>query len=50
VNEVCLAVPRPSGRPTGARVAHVDGEPFSSLQSHYVVRCETANEEPSASR
>ena len=50
VNEVRLAVPRPSGRPTGARVARVEGGPFSSLASHYVVRCETANEEPGASR
>ena len=47
VNEVRLAVPRPSGRPTGARV---EGGPFSSLASHYVVRGEAANEEPGASR
>lgn len=50
VNEARLAVPRPSGRPTGARVARVEGGPLSSLSSHYVVRGEAANEEPGVSR
>jgi len=50
VNEVCLAVPRPSGRPPGARVVRVEGGSFPSLASHYVVRGEAANEEPGASR
>ena len=50
VNEARIAVPRPSGRPTGARVARVEAEPLSSVASPYVVRCEAANEEPGASR
>ena len=50
MNGVRLAVSRPSGRPTGARVARVEGGPFPWLPSHDVVHCEAADEEPGASQ